>query len=129
MVEQSHADTIQGQTIRGQLPEFDSEIDVVRRAHEALDALVAENQRLRDALEFWYREVDKAQRLDNTGGDSAVAVTLNSWDEALHDNREALAGDTELAARVAQNRYLRRELRRTRAQRDRWRAQATRRGL
>ncbi len=59
------------------------------------DALLAENQRLRDALEFWYREVDKAQRIDNTGGDSAVAVTLNSFDEYLHDDREALAGDGE----------------------------------
>jgi hypothetical protein len=80
---------------------------------DALDALVAEKQRLRDerldaisqwekadketrqlrdALEFWYAAIDKAQRLDNTGGDSAVAVSLNSWDEALHDDRAALAG-------------------------------------
>jgi hypothetical protein len=55
-------------------------------------ALVAENQQLRDALERFYAEVDKAQRLDNTGGDSAVSVTLNSWDEYLHDDRPALAG-------------------------------------
>ncbi len=38
----SHADTI-----RRQLPEFDSEIDVVREAHEALDALLAENEEWR----------------------------------------------------------------------------------
>ncbi len=81
----SHADTSDG--------------FVERVAYEAMrdkrDELLAENQRLRDALEFWYREVDKAQRLDNTGGDSAVAVTLNSWDEALHSDREALAGDAD----------------------------------
>jgi hypothetical protein len=51
------------------------------------DALVTENQQLRDALERFYAEVDKAQRIDNTGGDSAVAVSLNSWDEYLSDPR------------------------------------------
>ncbi len=86
------------------------ELEAEKHAHRKDNAyLLAENQRLREeladtetekiergtriiqlreALRFWYGEVDKAQRLDNTGGDSAVSVTLCSW-------AEALAGDTE----------------------------------
>lgn len=34
-------------------------------------------------LRHWYDRVDEAQRIDNTGGDSAVAVVLCSWLEEL----------------------------------------------
>lgn len=38
---------------------------------------------LRSLLRQFYDAVDKAQRIDNTGGDSAVSVTLWSWAEIL----------------------------------------------
>lgn len=47
----SFCDPRPGDTIRRELSEFDPQIDVVREAHEALDALITEARRLRRALE------------------------------------------------------------------------------
>jgi YD repeat-containing protein len=64
------------------------------RWQEAVDALVAENQQLRDSLELMYDDFDRAQRIDDTGGDSAVVGALLSWDERLHRAARAAADGT-----------------------------------
>lgn len=52
-------------------------------AHDLVESLRRERDGLKAVLRDFYDAVDKAQRIDNTGGDSAVSVALWSWAELL----------------------------------------------
>lgn len=56
------------------------EADYHLRENERLSGLLADAKK---ELARLYDDVDEAQRLDNTGGDSAVSVVLWSWAEHL----------------------------------------------
>lgn len=56
-------------------------LDRVRAIVAELERLQTENERLRADFARFYDEVEKSQKFDSTGGDSAVAITLYGWSQ------------------------------------------------